>query len=42
MSMLKVIEAFENYMYDGNPIPFETEITISEKYLKNQEKGKSF
>lgn len=42
MSMLKVIEAFENYMYDGNPIPFEIEITISEKYLKNQEKGKSF
>ena len=42
MQMWEVMQAFGNYMYNGDPnIPFEMNIAISEEYLKDQEKGKS-
>lgn len=42
MQMWEVMQVFGNYMYNGNPnIPFETNIAISEEYLKDPEKCKS-
>ena len=41
MQMWEVMQAFGNYMYNGNNIPFEMYIEISEEYLKDQEKEKS-
>lgn len=42
MQMVEVMQVFGSYMYNGNTdLPFETDILMSEKDLKDQVKGKS-